>query len=182
MVSQDNRLMPLSSGDLDRPLRDLAQPPQVASAPLIEQAHLREYMRIVLKRRWLILSLMVVATTFTAIQMYRLPDVYEAVATIQIEPKRNVLQTREVVVNSGQYDPTYWNTQLRLLQNPQLARQVVLALDLQNDPRFLGGQARSSVAASIRRIFSGGRDSSGAKRRGVSVVTEDEADSENLSP
>lgn len=183
MVSQDNRLMPLPSGDLDRPLRDLTQQQSVAAgAPLIEQAHLREYMRIVLKRRWLILSLVVIATSLTAIQMYRLPDIYQAETQIQIEPRQNVLQTREVVINSGQRDPTYWMTQLKLIQNPQLARQVVLALNLQDDPRFLGGQARSSVAASVRRVFSGGGDSSAAGRRGVSVVTEDEADTENLSP
>lgn len=143
---------------------------------------MREYLRLILKRRWLILSLVVVATSLTTIQMYRLPDVYEAVTQIQIEPKRNVLQTREVVINSGQQDPTYWLTQLTLLQNPQLARQVVLALDLQNDPRFLGGQAKSSITTSVRRVFSGGQGSSATGSGGVSVVTEDEADSENLSP
>ncbi|MBA3442755.1 MAG: GumC family protein, partial [Pyrinomonadaceae bacterium] len=175
--------MPLPSGDLDRPLRDLTQPPPVAAGtPLLEQAHLREYMRLVAKRRWLILSLMVVVTSLTAIQMYRLPDIYEAETQIQIEPKQNVLQTREVVINSGQRDPTYWMTQIKLIQNPQLAREVVLALNLQDDPRFLGGQAGSSVATSVRRIFAGGADPSAGKRRGVSVVTEDEADSENLSP
>src|SRR3712207_7873132 len=56
-------------------------------------------------------------------------------------------------------DPTYWQTQLRLLENRALARQVILTLDLQNNPAFLGGQAQTSVVDSIRRIFSRDRRS-----------------------
>ena len=79
MMSQDNRLLPLSPETLDRPLRDLAAPPVVAPAAAVsvsEPAHLREYLAVVLKRKWLILSLMVVVTSLVAIQMYRLPSVY----------------------------------------------------------------------------------------------------------
>src|SRR5918998_6399878 len=95
MMSQENRLMPLSSEPLDRPLRDLAQPaPVIPVAVQSEPAHLREYLAVVLKRKWLILSLMVVVTSLVAIQMYRLPSIYEAQTTLQIEQKnRSVLTT-----------------------------------------------------------------------------------------
>src|ERR671928_209125 len=94
-MMQDNRLLPLSPETLDRPLRDLAQPaPVVASAATQEPAHLREYLAVVLKRKWLILSLMVVITSLVAIQMYRLPSQYDAQGTIQIEQKtKSVLST-----------------------------------------------------------------------------------------
>src|ERR671926_1154920 len=91
MMSQENRLMPLSPETLDRPLRDLAAPPAaVAPVPVSasEPAHLREYISVVLKRRWLILSLVVVVTSLVAIQMYRMPSVYQATTTILIEPKK----------------------------------------------------------------------------------------------
>src|SRR3712207_9023389 len=78
MMSQDNRLLPLPSEPLDRPLRDPTQPPPVATAAPQEPAHLREYLAVILKRKWLILSLMVVVTSLVAIQMYRLPSIYEA--------------------------------------------------------------------------------------------------------
>src|ERR1700755_2242467 len=88
-MMQDNRLLPLSSSEtLDRPLRDLAQPaPLVATVSSQEPAHLREYLNVVLKRKWLILSLMVVVTSLVAIQMYRLPSQYEAQTIIEIEEK-----------------------------------------------------------------------------------------------
>src|SRR5437016_11758266 len=116
-MMQDNRLLPLSSETLDRPLRDLAQPaPAVASATQ-EPAHLREYLAVVLKRKWLILSLVVVVTSLVAIQMYRLPSLYEAQTTIQIEQRRGgVLTTgRGGGIEIRSTDPNYWNTQLQKL-------------------------------------------------------------------
>src|SRR3712207_3458922 len=116
MMSQDNRLLPpLSPETLDRPLRDLTQQPAPVAAPAPsaaahEPAHLREYLAVVLKRKWLILRLMVVGTSLVAIQMYRLPSVYESMTTMQIDQKaRSVLQTGrsgDVVIKSS--EPTYW--------------------------------------------------------------------------
>ena len=93
-MMQDNRLLPLSSETLDRPLRDLAQPTPVVASATQEPAHLREYLAVVLKRKWLILSLMVVITSLVAIQMYRLPSQYEAVTQIQIEQKQRSEERR----------------------------------------------------------------------------------------
>src|SRR5918997_6617375 len=152
MMSQDNRLLPLGSESLDRPLRDLAHPaPVVAASSPSEPAHLREYLAVVLKRKWLSLSLMVVATSLAAIHMYRQPSVYEAATTIQIEQKpRSVLSTGRdggVIIRGGN-DPQYWNTQLRLLTTQQLLRQVVMRLNLQNNPSFLGASRGTGVIAS----------------------------------
>jgi succinoglycan biosynthesis transport protein ExoP len=155
-MSQDNRLMPLSSaaGNIDRPLRDLAQPMQVTGSYAIsEPTHLRDYLNVVLKRKWLILSLITVVTTLVAIQMYRLPSTYEAKTVIQIEQKnRTYMRTKDLVINAGA-DPAYWNTQLKLLENPKLHQQVILALNLQNNPAFLGGQARTSLFTTLRRVI-----------------------------
>lgn len=156
MMSPDNRLIPVSPLDrgLDRPLSELAQAkPYGASAT--EPTGLRDYFFVVLKRKWLILSLVLVVTSLVTIQMYRQPSIYQAETTIRIEPRpKSVLQTKEIVINA-QTDPTFWNTQLKLLENPALARQVVLTLDLQNNPDFFGGQSQGSIFSSLRRIVSG---------------------------
>lgn len=161
MVSQDNRLLPISNverGELDRPLRDIAQPKSYG-ASATEPTHLREYLLIVLKRKWLILSLVVVVTSLVAVQMYRMPSVYEASATILIEPKQgSVLDTGKGGLVINQEDPAYRQTQLRLLTSPALARQVVLSLGLQNNPTFLGNQSSTGIVSSLRKIFSRGRD------------------------
>jgi succinoglycan biosynthesis transport protein ExoP len=171
MVSQDNRLLPLTGveRELDRPLRDITQQPKSYGVSHTEPAHLREYLSVVLKRKWLILSLIVVVTSLVAVQMYRQPSIYEASATILIEPKAaNVLQTKEIVINS-QSDPAYRMTQLKLLQSPALARQVIMSLDLTNNPDFLG-QASPGLFASLKKVFT--RNQEAAKTAQVPTTTE----------
>ena len=188
-MSQDNRLLPLSSETLDRPLRDLAAPPAAVVTPLAagstEPAHLREYLAVVLKRKWLILSLMVVVTSLVAIQMYRLPSVYEAATQIQIEQRgRSVLETGRggnFVIRAN--DPNYWNTQLQKLKTQKLARQVIMRLDLQNNPNFLGSYRGTGVIAGLRRVVTGGKAKEAPKpEAAVPVVTDADVSSEQLTP
>jgi capsular exopolysaccharide synthesis family protein len=157
-MSQDNRLLPVTAVDraLDRPLGELAQSKPYGVAQT--ETNLRDYLFVVLKRKWLILALVLVVTSLVTIQMYRMPSIYEAATTIQIEPKQgNVLQSdKGIVINTGNNgtDPVYWQTQLRLLENPALARQVIKTLDLQNDARFFAGQTQTDIMSSLRRLFS----------------------------
>src|ERR1043165_7105721 len=154
MVSPDNRLLPLTNEEreLDRPLRDVMQPKTSYGVGQTDAPHLREYLGVVLKRKWLILSLIVVGTSLVAIQMYRMPSIYEATTTILIEPKpHNIRQTKEIIIK--QQDANYYQTQLRLLQSPALARQVLLSLDLQNNPAFFG-QSSPGLLYSLKRAFS----------------------------
>jgi capsular exopolysaccharide synthesis family protein len=159
MVSQDNRLLPIPAGErgLARPLSDIAQSKSYGVSPS-DPTHLRDYLFVILKRKWLILTLVVVVTSLVTIQMYRQPSVYQATAMIQIEPKmKSVLQSnREIIINTGSdKDPAYWNTQLKLLENPALARQVILTLDLHRDPSFFGAPGQTSIGTSIRRLIYG---------------------------
>lgn len=154
MVSQDNRLMPSPlDRSLDRPLTDLIQSKPYGAAGA-QPTNIRDYIFVILKRKWLILSLAVVVTSLVTIQMFRSPSIYEGVTTIRIEPKpRSILQTKDIIIQNSQTDPSFWGTQLKLLQNPALARQVVLTLDLQNNPSFLGGQSQGGFFSSLRNIF-----------------------------
>ena len=156
-MTHDERLIP-ASRNLDRTLTELAQPKPYGKydrySGAQSETNLREYFFIILKRKWLILSLVLVVTSLVTIQAYRQPSIYEAATTIRIEAKpQSPLQTGQIVINTAP-DPSFWNTQLKLLENPSLARQVVLTLNLQKDPAFVGGQAQSSVFASLKRIFS----------------------------
>src|SRR5882762_8197703 len=156
-MTQDERLIP-AGRDLDRSLTELAQTKPYGRYDRYSGAqtetNLREYLFVILKRKWLILSLVLVVTTLVTIQAYRQPSIYEAATTIRIEAKpQSPLQTGGIVINTAP-DPSFWNTQFKLLENPSLARQVIVTLNLQKDPTFLGGQAQSSIFASLKRIFS----------------------------
>lgn len=174
-MTQDERLLPV-------------RPPREADTSLVEiaqgraygkysgygnqpETNLREYLYIVLKRKWLILSLVLVITSLVTIQAYREPSIYQGSTTIRIEPKGgNILQTGQALV-INQTDPNFWGTQLKLLQSPILARQVILTLNLQNNPDFMGGQANSSVFSSLKRIFAREKN---ANKSGQGQTTEPE--------
>src|SRR6266550_1673401 len=184
-MAQDNRLMPVGALDhsIDRPLADLV-PAKPYGTSGTEPSTLRDYLFIVLKRKWLILSLVLVITSLVTIQSFRAPSIYEGETTIRIEQKpMSVLQTKEVVI-TGQNDPNFWGTQLKLLENPALARQVVMTLDLQHNPAFFGGQTQGGVFSSLRRIFSKPKkvNESPAVSPGLTVVGESEVTGGSLTP
>lgn len=185
-MSQDNRLMPIPAVDrgLDRPLSDIGQVRSYGPAAS-EPSQIRDYLFVVLKRKWLILSLCLVVTSLVAIQMFRQPSIYEAQTTIRIEQRaKNILQTRDFVLNA-QPDANFWGTQIKLLQSPALARQVALSLDLQHNPTFFGTQAQGGIFTAVRRMFSKDqkRNASPAPPpKGLSVVGEARLKEDPLTP
>lgn len=190
MVSEDNRLLPVPPPDrgLDRPLSEFSAPATRGYGASQEPTHLREYLNVVLKRKWLILSLALVVTTLVAIQMYRMPSIYMAETTLQIAPKSESILARkdQIVINTARgTDPTYVQTQLRLLENRALARQVIRTLDLRNNPDFLGGNAQGGLVASIRRIFASDKTKPAVAEPFSTTIPEvktEEVTDEKLSP
>lgn len=188
MMSQDNRLMPMPAVErpLDRPLNDIGQLRSYGPAAS-EPSQIRDYLFVVLKRKWLILSLCLVVTSLVAIQMFRQPSIYEAVTTIRIQQKTpNVLQTKELIV-SGQPDANFWGTQVKLLESPTLARQVALTLDLQHNPNFFGGNSQGGVFAALKRMVSGDQKkptgaSPAVAPAGLSVMSETQMKDQPLTP
>ena len=185
-MSQDNRLMPMPTVErsLERPIGDIGQVRSYGPAAS-EPSQLRDYLFVILKRKWLIISLCFVVTSLVAVQMFRQPSIYEAEATIRIEQRtQNVLQTRDFVLNA-QPDANFWGTQIKLLQSPTLARQVALSLDLQNNPNFFGSQAQGGIFTALKRMVSGEKkpDSKpqGADRGGLNVIGDTQLKNEPLS-
>src|SRR5256714_10778417 len=156
-MTQDERLLAVRPRhDADTSLAEIAQGRAYGRygryAPQSE-TNVREYLFVILKRKWLILSLVLVITSLVTIQAYREPSIYQGSTTIRIEPKGgNILQSGGALV-INQTDPNFWGTQLKLLQSPTLARQVVLTLDLPHNPEFIGGQASSTVFSSLKRLL-----------------------------
>ena len=166
-MTQDERLLPVRPGrDADTSLAEIAQGRAYGKYSRYgnqgAETNVREYFYIILKRKWLILSLVLVITSLVTIQAYREPSIYQGSTTIRIEPKGgSILQTGGALL-VNQTDPNFWGTQLKLLQSPVLARQVVLTLDLDKNPDFLGGQANAGIFSSVKRILGREQTKAGA--------------------
>jgi capsular exopolysaccharide synthesis family protein len=150
MFSSDMRLVPSGLSGLDAPLREPSPP---TSQPKKERDP-REYISMLLKRKWLVLSIVVMATSCVALYTLSLPPIYESSAVLQLDAKEYVYMedSRGTVLRSySNYD--YQNTQIRLLSNPQLIRQVILALDLEHSPAFQQAPEKTSFLAMLRKAF-----------------------------
>lgn len=177
-MTQDERLIPARAGrELDRPIADFA--PSKAYdryGPAAAETSIRDYLFVILKRKWLILGVVIVITSMAAIQQYRQPSIYDGIAQLKIEEKPpNILSSSQIVIT--QRDPNFWGTQIKMLQNPSLARQVILTLDLQHNPNFLGGRANSGLFNSLKYLFSRTKNASSpapATSSGEQTITQEE--------
>ncbi|MEO8073249.1 MAG: polysaccharide biosynthesis tyrosine autokinase [Acidobacteriota bacterium] len=121
---------------------------------------IREYFNIVYKRLPIILSLTILTTAVVAFYMYRQPSMYMAQMDMIIEPPKPKLQDKNsVVINNYGDDLKYTNTQLLLLQNFDLMRDVVVDLGLYREPNLFNDQDKG-VLSTFRSMFSGGKDDS----------------------
>jgi len=172
MIAPNTGLITDSPTGLDTPLHELYATPH--NLPPRRERELREYTSIVLKRKWLVLSTVLIATTAAALYSLRLPPIYESSATLQLDAKEYVYMedSRGTVLRSySNYD--YQNTQIRLISNPQLIRQVILTLDLEHNPSFLRPPEKTSFLTTLREAF--GKDSvkaPGLPRTPVAVTVE----------
>ncbi|HEX8737960.1 MAG TPA: polysaccharide biosynthesis tyrosine autokinase [Pyrinomonadaceae bacterium] len=135
-----------------------------------EKHTFREYFIIIYKRLPLILALTVLVTAAVAFYMYRQPSVYQAEVTLNISPPKPKITSKDSInINFGN-DVNYSNTQLKLLQNPDLMREVVIRLGLQKDPNLLNAQGQG-LFGSLRSVFSSEKTATG-KEATLPVLTD----------
>ena len=173
-MEKESRLMPLPTKK-DIQLSDHEYPaaysPMNDEEGFNEQRSLREYVNVVYKRLPLILALAVITTSVVAFYMYRQSSIYEAQATLIIEPPRPKVTSKEAInINLGN-DSNYANTQLKLLQNPDLMRDVVVRLGLHHEANLFANQNKG-VLASLRSIFSSDKGKSEKEASSLPVLTE----------
>lgn len=102
----------------------------LAAEPLEPALHLRDLLRIFLKRKWTILAIFSVSALFSVVMTYLAPPVYRASTTIQIERfTPRVLDFKEVSPGeSGDYwsdGSDFYFTNYELLKSRTLAERAV---------------------------------------------------------
>lgn len=95
-----------------------------------------DYWRAIRKRIWLVAGIAVLVTTLAAIYVARKPNVYSAKAQVQVDLEQTnpELDTRQRPLLTA--DPSYFNTQLQLLNSDSLLRRVIKEHNLDTDPEF----------------------------------------------
>ncbi|MCC6338280.1 MAG: polysaccharide biosynthesis tyrosine autokinase [Myxococcales bacterium] len=107
-------------------------------------ADARFYLRVVLRRKWLILLVFAVVVAATTLYTTRQPRVYAAQISLIIDPKEPRFldaQIQDVNSDTGSYywaNKEYLETQFKIIQSRAVSQRVVEKLGLNADVNFLG--------------------------------------------
>ncbi|HYK48587.1 MAG TPA: GumC family protein, partial [Terriglobales bacterium] len=106
-----------------------------------QESALREYLRVLLKRKWIIIACVVGIFAAVAIASLRQTPVFDAVGRIAInKADSNLVTFKDSMPVMDYYDPTDLDTETRILQSDILALQVIRQLNLDKRPEY-GGQS-----------------------------------------
>jgi capsular exopolysaccharide synthesis family protein len=121
--------------------QSLRQPIEALDVSAEEVPHLLDYLHVILKRRWVVLSCLLIVFTTVAIGTLKKKPIYEGKVLIEINPEQpNVLNFQEVLQLTSVDIESYRETQYRVLQSRTLAEHVVDYLKLYRYPEFYKGR------------------------------------------
>jgi succinoglycan biosynthesis transport protein ExoP len=117
-----------------------------------QDSALREYLRVLIKRKWLVFSCLAIIFGVVALATMRSTRIYEAVGSIAINKTDPAILNLKDSGNNGAsdyYDPTDLDTEVRILKSDLLALQVIKALNLDKQPEFGGTDEAPSDALGL---------------------------------
>lgn len=120
---------------------DLARLPGQRIYPEIpsQESAIGESIRILIKRKWVIVTTLVAIFSIVAIASLKMTPIYEASGTIEInKPDASLNFQNSATFNLDYYDPTELETELKILQSDILATQVIRELNLDRRPEIAG--------------------------------------------
>ena len=139
-VPRDSDGIPLASAEFLRPINS----PFYNSLPS-QDSTLREYMRVLIKRKWMVISVIAGIFLIVAVASLRQTPIYEAVGQIVVnKADSNLITFKDSVPVVDYYDQSDLDTEVRILQSDLMALQVIRQLNLDKRPEF-GGSDRTQA-------------------------------------
>jgi succinoglycan biosynthesis transport protein ExoP len=130
---------------------DMARPggPRLYPDLPSQESPIGESIRILRKRKWIIFACLATIFSVVAIASLKMPKIYEASGTIEInKPDASLNFQNSTTFSLDYFDPTELETDMKILQSDLLALQVIRELNLDRRPEF-SGQAPPSPSSSI---------------------------------
>lgn len=144
----------------------LPPPPGFPYFPIQEEKeiHLRDHLRVLQKRKWMIIALILIPVIFSLIQGFTTRPMYRGTATLQINVDNPQIVDLKEVFAINMWATDYYQTQYRILESHSLAKRVIQKMKLWEHPEFLSpppspfekwkSSVRSTLLNSIRSLFS----------------------------
>src|SRR5712691_11326601 len=116
-----------------------------------QESALREYLRVLIKRKWTVVGSLLTILSIVAIATLRMTPIYLARGSIAInKPDYNLVNFKDSANFGGEYyDPTDLDTEVNILQSDLLALQVIRTLSLDKMPEFGGISGKAPTSSLI---------------------------------
>jgi exopolysaccharide transport family protein len=116
----------------------LPPPPGYTYAPSQEEkeVHLRDYWKVIVKRRWIIIALFLIVLVATAVGTFTMKPVYRGTVAVQINKESPQVMDFKEMFSVNMWDQDYYQTQYKLLESRSLAKRVIQTLKLSEHPDF----------------------------------------------
>src|SRR4030042_5327839 len=133
-----------------------------------EATHLRDYIRIILKRRRVIVTVFVLLVTSVTINSFMMDPIFKATCQLIIESENPNVVNIEEVLGINTRDQDYYRTQYEILKSQSLALKVIKELNLNKNPEFTSSKTTfnfrsfiGSIVAWIRKKISSAEKENG---------------------
>ena len=127
--------------------------PAVDSAPEGSEgySYIRAYWLILLKRRWTVLTCVLLLPTLVAIISFREQPVFEATARVEVEAETPQIQSLNDLYRGepGFTDDSFLQTQVNVLRSENLAWRTVEQLGLGEKPEFAAAGASAAPSPTV---------------------------------
>jgi len=136
--------------------------------------HLREVLRTIRKRKWLVVVIAAIATTLVIVEVFRTPSIY--LAKTQIEVSKDtplVVKTKDQAIQFEDSDSL--KTKKIIFKSRPLLEDVVVLLQLDQNPKFIEGMQKKSVTEALREItnrFTGKPTDEDAKQAETTIASQ----------
>jgi len=101
-----------------------------------KEVNLRDYWKVIQKRRWIIIAFFLIVLIATAVGTFTMRPIYRGTVTIQINKENPQIVDFKEVFAVNTMDMDYYQTQYKILESRSLARRVIQALKLSEHPEF----------------------------------------------
>jgi capsular exopolysaccharide synthesis family protein len=104
--------------------------------PEDEELHLRDYLQVILRRKWIVITFFVAVVTTVTIGTFMMKPLFKSTATIKIDKENpNILKFKDIyAVERTEED--YYQTQYKILKSRNLAKRVIRRMKLASNPEF----------------------------------------------
>jgi polysaccharide biosynthesis transport protein len=129
---------------------DVGRSPRLYSDLPPQDSAVGEYLRVLVKRKWIVIGCLLTIFTVVAIATLRQVPIYEANGSIAVKKPDSSLNFKDAnAISFDYYDPTEMETEVKILQSDLLALQVIKELNLDRQPEFGGKSPVSALPSSL---------------------------------